>query len=57
MPVRAGKMGERRQYTCRTRAVQAEDARAIKVRNALETLLWCDARVPDRLPRSRVETA
>ncbi|WP_301652075.1 hypothetical protein [Streptomyces arenae] len=38
-------------------AVQAEDADAIKVRNAHEMLLWCDAEVPDRLLRDRDQAA
>ncbi|POX64292.1 hypothetical protein C3492_08025 [Streptomyces sp. Ru62] len=42
--------GARAQYTCRTGGVQGEDARAIKVRNAREMVLWWDAQVPDRLP-------
>ncbi|GAB1335303.1 hypothetical protein ACE1SV_18930 [Streptomyces sp. E-15] len=39
------------QYTRRAGGVQDADARAIKVRNAREMVLWWDAQVPDRLPR------
>jgi hypothetical protein len=39
------------------RGVQAEDARAIKVRNAHEMVLWWDAQVPDRLARDRGQAA
>lgn len=56
--IRSGHYGCRREqarwaaerYTCRTGGVQSEVASAIKVRNALETRLWWDAQVPDRLP-------
>ncbi|MGW0757293.1 hypothetical protein ACWD1Y_12520 [Streptomyces sp. NPDC002814] len=37
------------QYTCRIGGVHAEVGRAIRVRNAHEMVLWCDAQVPDRL--------
>ncbi|GAA3109502.1 hypothetical protein GCM10017687_22390 [Streptomyces echinatus] len=47
----------RAQYTCRTGGVQGEDARAIKVRNAREMVLWWDAQVPDRLPWYRRQAA
>ncbi|ASN24194.1 hypothetical protein LK07_09235 [Streptomyces pluripotens] len=63
MPLRAGKMGgsavhlPTAQYTCRTKGVQADDARAIKVRNAHEMVLWWDAQVPDRLPRDAGQAA
>ncbi len=39
-----------RPHMCRTPGVRAGDGQAIKVRNARETVMWCDARVPDRLP-------
>ncbi|GGQ46367.1 hypothetical protein GCM10010216_03110 [Streptomyces flaveolus] len=37
--------------------VQAGAGRPIKVRNAYETVLWCDAQVPDRLPPHRRQAA
>ncbi|EKX62406.1 hypothetical protein STRIP9103_02468 [Streptomyces ipomoeae 91-03] len=40
--------GER--YTCRMPGVQPEVGSPIRVRNARETVLWCHAQVPDRLP-------
>ncbi|RMB87097.1 hypothetical protein CTZ28_03980 [Streptomyces shenzhenensis] len=45
------------QYTSRTRRVQREVGRAIKVRNAHEMVLWWDAQVPDRLRWHRGEAA
>jgi hypothetical protein len=37
--------------------VRPEVASAIKVRNAPEMVLWCDAQVPDRLPLYRRQAA
>ncbi len=45
------------QYTSRIGGVHAEVGGAIMVGNAHEMVLWCDAQVPDRLPRCRGQAA